>query len=218
MKILKLRLALLLVVSPLLMGNLKYSDSDNVDKSTVDTHAIITKMYDIRKDSIIDRDPNYYITNMARTLGVNYTALFKVMAFETNHTFDPKITNPYSGARGVIQFTNSTSRTLVSPDGRKLKDANDLVSTYPKFSDQMELPGFHNPKGGPVYQYLSRFGKINSDRDLFLAIFYPVAINWSDDYILPDIVRSQNPGVNTVGDYCTQLASKIIMSNTVIAD
>jgi len=205
-------------VSPLLMGNLKYSDPYNVEESTVDTHMIITKMYDIRKDSLIDRDPNYYITNMARALGVNYTALFKVMAFETNHTFDPKITNPYSGARGVIQFTNSTARTLVAPDGHKLKDANDLVSTYPTFASQMELPGHHNSYGGPVYQYLHRFGNLDSDRDLFLAIFYPIAINWRDDHPLPDIVRIQNPGVNTIGDYCTQMASKIIMSNTIVTD
>lgn len=219
MKILNLRLAMLLIISPLLMGNLTYSDPNTVREQTIDTIKIETKTDEIKKDSvIINQDPNYYITNMARVLGVNYTALFKVMAFETNNTFDPKITNPYSGARGVIQFTNSTSRTLVSPSGRKLRDANDLVSTYPKFSDQMATPGQYNPHGGPVYQYLHRFGKIESDRELYLAIFYPMAINWSDDHILPEIVRNQNPGVTTIGDYCAAMSNKIVMSNRIETD
>lgn len=164
------------------------------------------------------RDHNFYINRMAERLGVSYDALFRIIAFETVYSFDPTITNKYNGARGVIQFTNSTSKTLYSPSGRKLLDANDLVKEYPTFAAQMSLPGHKNRYGGPVYQYLKRFGKFKSDKELFVAVFYPAAVNWSDDHELPENVQAINPGVKTIGDYYAHMNRVTMFSSKIDTD
>lgn len=158
-------------------------------------------------------DINYYIRNMANELKVDYTDLFKIIAFETANTFRASIKNPYSGAVGLIQFTNSTARTLYDRKGKKLKSADALLAEYSTFSEQMELPSSSNTKGGPVYQYLSRFGAFKDRRHLYLAVFYPIAINMSDSDLLPEHVALLNPGIITVGDYCSSIDNMVRLSS-----
>jgi hypothetical protein len=40
---------------------------------------------------------------------------------------------------------------------------------------------------------------------LFLTVFYPAAIKWSDDRAFPPEVIKVNPGIVTVGDYVSQV-------------
>lgn len=165
-----------------------------------------------------DIDYNYYIQEMAKKLKVEYIDLFTIIAYETGGTFDPKIRNKESGAMGLIQFQNSTAKTLLSREGTKFHNVYELIQEYPTVKDQMELPSDFNPYGGPVYQYLSRNMPYENSRKLYLTVFYPVAIKWDDNKMLPAHIRRANPGLNKVGDYPKIMKTRLKFSDEVIYD
>lgn len=117
-------------------------------------------------------------------LGVKPESLYILINFESR--WRPYAKNPLSGAMGLIQFTNKTSR------GMGYRSAYDLVSKYPTIEQQLKYP---------VYEYLRKFKPFPNERSLFLAVFYPVGRNKPDWYILPKIYRDLNPGIITIGDY-----------------
>ena len=181
----------------------------------------------IVKDTVVDSyipeiskdiDYNYYIQEMSKKLKVQYIDLFSIIAFETGGTFDPKIRNKESGAMGLIQFENSTAKSLVDREGNKFNNVYELIEEYPTVKAQMELPSDLNPYGGPVYQYLSRSMPFDNKRKLYLTVFYPKAINWNDNEMLPYYVRKANPGLNRVGDYQKIIQNKLKFSNEPITD
>lgn len=203
-----------------MMGNVRYDKSFtpieptySVYKVSVDT---IPEAFNVEISE--DIDYNYYIAELAKVLNIKYEDLFTIMAYETGGTFDPKIRNKSSGAMGLIQFSNSTAKTLYSKKGHKYTSVEDLIRDNPTVKDQLAIPNKLDTLGGPVYQYLKRNAPYKNSRDLYLTVFYPAALKWSDSKLLPVNIRKANPGLNTVGDYPKLARKRIILSKEIIAD
>ena len=131
--------------------------------------------------------PNTALTTLqqvAQNLGVSQYWLWSLIKFESNA--DPAARNSVTGARGLIQFLNSTAKSL------GYDSADDLYNKNPSFDSQMN---------GPVYDYLKQYKPFPTKQSLYMAVFYPAARSWSPDTVFPDAVRKANPGIDTVQDY-----------------
>jgi hypothetical protein len=123
-------------------------------------------------------------------LGFAPEYLTKVISFESN--FDPFASNPFSGARGLLQFTNDTAKSL------GYADATELVLSNPTVEAQLR---------GPVLKYLSQFKPFGNPfpQSLYMAVFYPAYRFSPPDTAFSDKIRSQNPGINYVSDYVSKV-------------
>lgn len=125
---------------------------------------------------------------IAQQLGIYPTWLNSLITFESN--WKPDARNPYSGARGLIQFTNTTAKTL------GYANADDLYSQNPTDTAQLL---------GPVLNYLKPLTPFPTEQSLYMAVFYPVARSWSPDAEFPANVQQLNPGIKTVSDYVNKV-------------
>ncbi len=116
----------------------------------------------------------------AKRLQIKKEDLLTVMKAESG--LNPKISNPYSNATGLIQFMPSTAELLWTSVG-ELKTMNSIK--------QMEY----------VYKYFKSYtGNLNSVSDLYTATFYPRALGKSDDYKMWwELVAKQN---QVIAKYC----------------
>jgi hypothetical protein len=122
---------------------------------------------------------------VSSSLGVSPKSLYTLIDFESR--WNPKIKNPRSSARGLIQFINRTAR------GMGYSSSLDLVNTHPTIKSQLE---------GPVYRYLKQYKPFPNDQALFMSVFYPDARYWNPKKWFPyEPVRRLNPGINTPEDY-----------------
>lgn len=115
------------------------------------------------------------IKEICNKLNIEDNWLMFVMYFESAHTFSSSKVNPISGATGLIQFMPTTARALGTSTQALAKLTNVQQLDY-------------------VYQYLKPYRwKMNSWIDVYLAVFYPKAMNQGDNYtITADIVARQN--------------------------
>lgn len=140
----------------------------------------------------------------AQRLGIDVDWLLAVIQNESGG--DPKIKNPNSSARGLIQFTDSTAR------GLGYASSQDLVNRFPTFESQVE---------GPVVSYYRQYAPWGS-RDEFLGTaFYPAYRRGKLDVVLPANVRAANPGFTTLRDYAKRVWArykgiKIVETSTPI--
>lgn len=125
--------------------------------------------------------------------------LKNLIQFESG--WNPQATNKYSGARGLLQFTNTTAKAL------GYMDADHLVAEHPDSVSQLL---------GPVQAY---FGMNNNTRgpyptqqSLYMAVFYPAARKWSPLQAFPEYVQKLNPGIKTVQDYVNKINRKSAMT------
>jgi hypothetical protein len=137
------------------------------------------------------------IREVAASLGVNASSLLALIRFETGGTFEPKIKNPSSSARGLIQFMDLTAKSL------GYNDSLDLVNQNPTFEGQLR---------GPVKKFLQArlkgFKAPIGDQKLFMAVFYPAYMEAPTNKAFPDSVQRANPGIKTPGDYIQKLYAK----------
>lgn len=123
------------------------------------------------------------LTSTASQLQCNASDLWTCIWFESKAI--PSIRNPFSGAVGLIQFMPAT----LKPWGL----TTDQVAAMSDV-DQLSL----------VLKYMSPFvGKLNSLRDLYLAIWWPAAVGKPDNYAIANrgsIVYAQNPGMDVDND------------------
>lgn len=137
------------------------------------------------------------LREVAADLKVNASSLLNLIRFETAGTFDPKIKNPNSSARGLIQFMNLTAKGLGYADSLSLVEAN------PTFEKQIR---------GPVKKFLSdrlkNYDPPHNDQRLFMAVFYPAYMGAPTNKAFPDSVQRANPGIKTPGDYISKLYAK----------
>lgn len=111
---------------------------------------------------------------MAARLGCSPHWLMGVMYFESK--FSPSVRNESSTATGLIQFLASTARSLGTTT-TQLSEMSGLQQLY------------------YVERYLSPYkGKLNGFIDVYLAVFYPKALAWSDSKEFPMSVRRVNGG------------------------
>ena len=116
---------------------------------------------------------------VADILGIKPEWLENVMWIESR--LNPQAVNKVTGATGLIQFMPATAQSLGTTT-----EALKAMS----FDEQMEY----------VYLYLRPYrGKMSSQVDVYLAVFFPVAIGKPDSYVLqtsklsPALIAKQNP-------------------------
>lgn len=113
-------------------------------------------------------------------LGINPNWLMWVMFFESS--LNPRAVNSGTGATGLIQFMPSKARSL----GTTTADLLQMSAV-----EQLDF----------VYLYLKPYaGRMNCMIDVYFAVFFPVAMNKPDDYVLQTAklsaskIASQNGG------------------------
>lgn len=130
------------------------------------------------------------LVDLAYKLGVKPAWLANVIQFESR--WDHTIVNAGSGATGLIQFMPSTATamgtTTASLRGMTMAQQFDYVERY-----------FLGPK-----PHGSFVGRLKSQLDVFMAVFYPSAIGKGASYAFSTLVQKANPGIATAGDYMTK--------------
>ena len=96
--------------------------------------------------------------------------------FYIESSLKPTVVNPITGAFGLYQLMPSNASIF-----------GISFNEYKKLSGTQQL--------GYLDDYLKPyFKKIHSPIDLYLSIFYPAALNYSDTKEFPQIVKKYNPG------------------------
>lgn len=128
----------------------------------------------------------------AKQIGVPVDWIATVMAFETGGTFSPSVLNKAgSGAFGLIQFMPSTAQALLKTATREEAVKKGMSMTFAEQLQKMVVPYFASYKG-----------KLNSLHDVYLAVFYPAAMNKDDSHVVgsaPSPVYTQNAGFDKTG-------------------
>lgn len=114
---------------------------------------------------------------------------------QNESSWNPTIKNPNSSARGLIQFMDSTAKSLGFSGG-----SSELIAKYPDALSQLN---------GPVKRYYDQFAPYNNDEEFIIATFYPAWRKKSLDTVLPADVRKANPGITTIGDYVNRVKMRI---------
>ena len=125
----------------------------------------------------------------AKAINADPSHLRALIEFESG--WNPAARNPISGARGLIQFMNTTARGLC------YDNADQLVMLNPTSEAQL---------CGPIIRH---FRSIALDHTTFqklcMAVFYPAARTWDPETEFPAIVQKQNQGIRTVKDYLAKV-------------
>ena len=132
------------------------------------------------------------LRGLSSILGVSRDDLFNLINFESAG-WNPLARNKISGARGLLQFTNTTARNM------GYASADDLVNKHSTIDSQLEIP---------VYNYLKEFVPFTGKQSLYMAVFYPKYRYVSPNTSFGDKVKSQNPGIFTVQDYIDKVEGK----------
>lgn len=143
---------------------------------------------------LLTSDRQTKIVEVSNQLKINPNWLSAVMYFETGRTFNPKAKNQI-GSVGLIQFTRDKAGVDYKTIGGVKYPLSEIYKM--SFNEQMDL----------VYQYLKPFkGKMNSFLDVYLAVFFPNAMNQSDEYVFQtkglsaSLIAKQNPAFDTNKD------------------
>lgn len=127
-------------------------------------------------------------------LGIDPAWLANVIHFES--AWNPGAKNRLSGATGLIQFMPSTAK--------RLGTSTDALSGM-NSSQQL----------GYVYAYLAPYaGRMNSQIDVYMAVFYPKAIG-QPDYRFPEQVVRWNPGILTPRHYATKAQAQAKLQDAI---
>jgi soluble lytic murein transglycosylase-like protein len=97
---------------------------------------------------MLSASENQVLRTIAADLGTTPAALSALITFESG--FNPKAKNPYSSARGLIQFTDTTAR------GLGFKDSLDLITRFPTIEKQLLI----------VHKYLKKYAPFRDDQEI----------------------------------------------------
>lgn len=126
----------------------------------------------------------------ADRLGIPVDWLATVISFETGGSFSPTVRNAAgSGAFGLIQFMPTTAQNMLKTATKDEAVQKGMAMSFSEQLDKMVVP----------YLAGRRYDKLE---DVYLQIFYPVATNKPDDYVIgssPSKVYTQNLGFDTEG-------------------
>lgn len=129
------------------------------------------------------------VKKICKELGINPNWLMHLMYFESAKTFSPSVRNATSGATGLIQFMPSTARGLGTSTAQLA---------------QMSAVGQLDYVKKYLKQYPVHLAK--SYGELYLSVFYPLALKKDDNFILGSqnntsaTVARQNPIFDTDKD------------------
>lgn len=122
------------------------------------------------------------IISVSDTIGIKPNWLANVINFESIGG-DPRARNKLSNATGLIQFMPATARGL----GTSIDALYNMTAREQMFW----VDAYFKP-----YR-----GRLNSQEDVYMAVFYPVAIGKPDAWTFPPKVEKWNPGISTPADY-----------------
>jgi len=113
--------------------------------------------------------------------------LANLMNFETGGSFSPSIVNRTSGATGLIQFIPSTAAGMGTSTSAlaAMSQLEQMRWVEAYLENKVPAGGFTNPT------------------DLYMAVFYPVAIG-NPDYQFPSHVVAANNGISTPREYAAK--------------
>lgn len=141
---------------------------------------------------LLNKSEEAALLNLANRLNVEVIKLKALIDFESG--FNPSAVNKYSGAVGLIQFMPKTLRNM------GYIDSANFLRMFPTIESQLNTP---------VYEYFKNYLPLDTDKKLFMSVFYPVASTWPDLKEFPKIVQDSNPGIKTVADYMRKVYSRI---------
>ncbi|MCF7847052.1 MAG: lytic transglycosylase domain-containing protein [Candidatus Gracilibacteria bacterium] len=111
-----------------------------------------------------NREFSQKLDEICKNLGIQREHLVLVMQKESG--INPQARNPNGGATGLIQFMPRTAEGLgTTVDALRIMSGVEQLEYVEKY-------------------YAAYAGKLNSVADLYMATFYPYALNKSDDYII----------------------------------
>lgn len=97
--------------------------------------------------------------------------------------WNPAAYNRGSGASGLLQFMPATAKRL----GTTAAEIRAMTA-----AEQMRF----------IAAYFRPFsGRLRSQLDAYMAVFYPAAVGKGPDYRFPARVEKQNPGIRSAADY-----------------
>lgn len=127
------------------------------------------------------------VVRVASSIGISPEWLANVIYFESGG--NPQARNPKSSATGLIQFIGSTAASLgTSVDALYRMSGREQMVYVEKY-------------------FASKAGKLRSQEDVYMAVFYPKAVG-NPDYRFPASVTKANPGIATPRDYAAMANRK----------
>tara|TARA_R110002126_G_scaffold280677_1_gene428213 strand:- start:11850 stop:12539 length:690 start_codon:yes stop_codon:yes gene_type:complete len=134
-----------------------------------------------------------YLQKIADKHGFPVEWLANLINFESGGTFNPKIQNSI-GATGLIQFLRSTAIGLgTTTDALKqMSVKRQLVYVDKYITNALKNKGVLKSNGEVKESF--------TQQDLFMTIFYPVAVG-KPNYIFPANVQRANSGIRTPKGY-----------------
>lgn len=134
------------------------------------------------------------LERIALELKVDKNHLWALIQHESG--WNPQAKNPYSSARGLLQWLNVTAQEL------GFKTSDELINKLSTVDQQLQYA---------VLPYLKKRMPFNSPQSLFMATFYPKARNWPDFKEFPLTVQAVNPGIKTPADYIKKVYKKLAL-------
>ena len=132
------------------------------------------------------------VVSLSRQLGIDPAWLANVVQFES--TWNPQARNRKTRATGLIQFMPNTARGL----GTTVDALRRMTA-----AQQWEY----------VARYFRRFaGRLRTQEDVFMAVFYPVALGKPATWRFPAKVSRYNPGIYTPADYARKALRRARLS------
>lgn len=131
------------------------------------------------------------LLSISEELDIDPNVLYSLLDFESG--FNPKIKNPQSSARGIMQWIDARAKDL------GFSDSLDLVEKNPTISDQLDI----------VRKDFKRFGKFEDRQALYMALFYPKYMRVPPSTEFPPNVQAVNKPIKTVQDYINFVDKKL---------
>jgi hypothetical protein len=177
-----------------------YNSQDSLNKTHTYIQSLRAKGHSYGKYSVynVTKDDLSALMDLTSKYGIPFEWMVNLINFESGRTFNPAIQNSI-GATGLIQILPSTARGLGTTTD-ELKNMS--FQQYLKYLDKY----IYNM----LRKKLTPNGKIPKNftqGDLFMTIFYPVAVG-NPDFIFPENVRKANAGISKPYDY-TEKALKV---------
>ena len=173
------------------INNSLYALATEEEQLAMDTRAALAPQPEARRGfklpEEVQADAPFLsaVDQVATRVGVNPNDLLRVIEFETAGSWSPAVKNPNSSATGLIQFLDSTAKSLGTTTEALAKMNR---------SEQM----------GYVQKYLNQYkGRIRNFGDLYMAIHYPSGIGKGETFVMyeqgsPEYAANTN--LDTNGD------------------
>lgn len=159
------------------------------------------------------------LTDIAARIQANPADLDALIRLES--AWNPAAYNK-SGAVGLIQFMPDTLKDfgLLSTELSKQVTRgveSEAVKQAVRKEFLLKYPTVQAQLYGPVLTYFKRYMPFPTKQSLYLSVFYPAFRNVDPSTPMPALVRTQNPGVNTVADYIALIERKRSYNNIASA-